>query len=58
MLDRTFLIKLKAAELAVRPVIASTIEIQGDQLILTDSEGLVAALFPMDLVESWTEVPL
>ena len=58
MADKTFLIKFKAAELAVGPVVAATVEIHGDHLILTDSAGGLAALFLMDLVESWTVLPL
>lgn len=42
----------------MRTVIAATIEIRGDHLILMDSEGLVAALFVLEAVESWSVLPL
>lgn len=58
MEDKTFLIKFKAPDSAMRTVIAATIEIQGDHLMLMDSEGLVAALFVLDAVESWSVLPL
>jgi hypothetical protein len=35
-------------------VIATSVEIEGDQIIMRDSHGEVVGSFSMDLVESWT----
>ncbi len=58
MTNKTFVVKFKSPELAMRTVIAATVELHGDHLMLMDSDGLVAALFVMDTVESWSVLPL
>lgn len=58
MEDKAFLVKFKSPELATRTVIAASAEIQGDHLVLLDSKGVLAALFLLDMIESWTVLPL
>jgi hypothetical protein len=57
MTDKTFLVRLKPRELKIQPVIAAHAEIQAEHIVLLDSTGKLAALFLMELVESWTELP-
>ena len=38
-------------------MIAADAEIHADHLVLLDSAGKLAALFLMEIVESWTELP-
>lgn len=56
MTDKLFLVKLKVPEGAVHRVVAQTAEVYGDHLALLDAHGKLAALFLMDVVESWNEV--
>lgn len=56
MNDKTFLIRFKSTYLSPRPVLATKAEIRGEHLVLLNSEGKPAALFLLELVESWSEV--
>ncbi len=40
----------------MRTVTAATAEIHGEHLVLLDSQGQLAALFVLDMVESWNEL--
>jgi hypothetical protein len=42
---------------AVHHVIASTVELHGDHLVLLNSKGQLAALFLKNLVQSWNMLP-
>jgi hypothetical protein len=49
--------EVQAASLGVlHTVIASTVEIHDEHLIFCDSEGKLAALFLLEVVESWSEL--
>ena len=56
MPDKTYLLQLKPPGFSTRIVRAATAEIHGDHLILLNSEGLLAALFVSETVESWNEL--
>jgi hypothetical protein len=56
MADRLFLVKLKVPQGAIHRVVAQTAEIQGEHLVLLKAEGKLAALFMLDVVESWNEL--
>ncbi len=56
MNERAFLIRFKRSDLAFHTVIAAKAEIHGDHLVFLRSDGSLAALFLMDLVQSWSEV--
>jgi hypothetical protein len=56
MADTTFLIRFRTPELIPQQVIASHAQIQGDHLVLLTAQGTLAALFSLDIVESWNEV--
>lgn len=57
MTDRTFIVRFKPRELNTGSVIASTAEIQAEHIVFLNSTGELAALFLMEVVESWTALP-
>jgi hypothetical protein len=58
MADKTYLVKFKKSAMPIQLVIASTVEIHGEHLAMLDSNGRLAALFVMEVVESWSESPI
>jgi hypothetical protein len=57
MTDKTFLIRFKfATYLSPRPVLAARAEIRGEHLVLLNADGKLAAMFLLEIVESWSEV--
>jgi hypothetical protein len=56
MADTAYLVRFKGAILAPEPVIAETIEFHGEHLVFLRSDGSLAALFVLEIVESWCEV--
>jgi hypothetical protein len=57
MVDKTFIVRFKARELSNQLVIAANAEIYADHMVLLNSTGTLAALFLLEVVESWTELP-
>jgi hypothetical protein len=57
MASKTYLVRFKNPAISIQPVIASRAEIQGDHIVMHDSEGRLVALFWMPIVESWSEIP-
>jgi hypothetical protein len=57
MSEKTYMLRFKTPELSMRAVIASTAEIHGEHLVLLNSQGQLAALFVLEMIESWNEVP-
>jgi hypothetical protein len=55
MLDKTHLIRFKKTDLHAHLVIAANAEIHGEHLVFIRSDGSLAALFLLDVVESWSE---
>ncbi len=47
---------MKAPSGALQHVRAATVEFYGDHLVLLDSQGKLAALFMMEIVESWNVI--
>jgi hypothetical protein len=58
MSDKLYLIRLKASELICHAVIAARAEIHGEHLVFLRSEGRLAALFLLEIVENWSEFEL
>jgi hypothetical protein len=58
MCDKTYLIQFKRSDLAFHAVIAARAEIHGEHLVFLRSDGRVAALFVLEIVESWSEFEL
>jgi hypothetical protein len=57
MEDLTFVVRFKSRDLQPQLVSASRVEIQGDHLVFLESHGKLIALFLMEAVESWSEIP-
>jgi hypothetical protein len=55
MTDKTYLVRLKPRELGLHVVLAASAEIHGEHIVLLNSEGKLAALFLLEIVENWTE---
>ena len=56
MSDKTYLLQLRAPELSIRTITAAKAEIHGEHLVLLNSEGQLAGLCVLDVVESWNEI--
>ena len=54
MTDKTYLVRFKPRELGIKAVIAARAEIHGEHIALLNSKGELAALFLMEIVESWS----
>ena len=55
-MNKTFIVKFKPPQLSLLTVVAESAEIQGDHLVLINSQGELAGLFLFDVVESWSEI--
>jgi hypothetical protein len=53
MIDQTYLVALKLPSHAVQHVIAASLEIHGEHLVFLNAEGKLAALFMVEIVQSW-----
>jgi hypothetical protein len=51
---KTYLVRFRSPGMIAQLVIAASAEIEGDQIVMRDSQGEMVASFSMDLVESWT----
>jgi hypothetical protein len=54
MTDKTYLVRFKPREIGLQTVIAARAEIHGEHIVLLDTKGKLAALFLMEIVESWS----
>ena len=57
MADQTYLVALKPPSQAVQHVIAATVEVRGEHLVLLNAEGQLAALFLMQIIQNWSVLP-
>jgi hypothetical protein len=53
---KTYVVRFKPPGLIIHTVTAAGAEIYGEHLVLLDSTGKVAALFLLEIVESWSEL--
>ena len=53
MPNSTFLVKLRSD--ALQQVRAATVEMHGEHLVFLTAKGKLAAVFLLDVVESWNE---
>jgi hypothetical protein len=58
MADKAYLVRFKGPDLPPELVIAETIEFHGEHLVFLRSDGSLAALVVLEIVESWSEVKL
>jgi hypothetical protein len=56
MPNREYLVRFKRTDLPPELVIAETIEFHGEHLVFLRSDGSLAALIVLDIVESWSEI--
>ena len=54
MNDKTYLVRFKPREIGLQTVIAARAEIHGEHIALLNSTGELAALFLIEIVESWS----
>ena len=57
MVDRSYFVTMRPPSHAIQQVFAATAEVRGNHLVLVDATNNLAALFPLDLVVSWSVVP-
>jgi hypothetical protein len=57
MMDQTYVVALKLPSRAVQHVIAASLEIHGENLVFFNAEGELAAMFLMEIVQSWNVLP-
>jgi hypothetical protein len=55
MPDKTNLVRFKKTDLPSHLVIAANAEIHGEHLVFLRSDGSLAALYLLEVVESWSE---
>jgi hypothetical protein len=56
MADTEYLVRFKREDLPPAFVIAETIEFHGEHLVFLRSDGSLAAMFVLEVVENWSEV--
>ena len=56
MTDRTYIVRFKEPQARAELFVASSAEIQGDHIVLLNSNGQLAALLLLEFVESWNEL--
>jgi hypothetical protein len=54
MTDETYLVRFKPPQFGLKAVIAARAEIHGEHIALLNSKGKLAALFLVEIVESWS----
>jgi hypothetical protein len=57
MVEQTYLVTLMPPSRAIQQVFAATAEVRGNHLVFLDAKGNFAALFLLELVESWNVLP-
>ena len=57
-LGKAYIVQFTRPEIKLQPVIAARAEIHGDHLVFLDSDGRLVALFFLEIVQSWNEVPI
>jgi hypothetical protein len=56
MTGRTYLVRFKAPDTNPELVVAESTQIHGEHLVFLNSKGDLAALFLLEVVESWSEL--
>jgi hypothetical protein len=51
-----YLVRFKGGDLPPELLIAETVELHGEHIAFVRSDGSLAALFVLEIVESWSEV--
>jgi hypothetical protein len=56
--DKLYLIRFKGSDVSIHVVIAARAEIHGEHVVFLRGDGTLAALFVLEIVESWSEFEL
>jgi hypothetical protein len=54
MADKRYLVSCKVPELSTQSVVAASCEVHGECLVFLNSKGEMAAMFLLEIVESWS----
>jgi hypothetical protein len=54
MADRRYLVSCKTTEISTQSVVAESCEVHGECLVFRNSKGNLAAMFLLEIVESWS----
>jgi hypothetical protein len=57
MANQTYLVSLRPPNPRLQQVMAATVEVQGEHLAFLTTDGKLAALFVLDIVQSWNVLP-
>jgi hypothetical protein len=57
MVEKTYLVALKSPNPPLQQVVAATVEVHGEHLAFLTTDGKLAALFLLDIVQSWNVIP-
>jgi hypothetical protein len=57
MIERTYFVALKPPNPPLQQVVAASVEVHGDHLAFLTTDGKLAALFLLDIVQSWNILP-
>ncbi len=57
MVEQTYLEAFRPPSQAIQHVVAATVEVHGEHLVFLNAEGKLAALFMMEIVETWNVLP-
>jgi hypothetical protein len=58
MADKRYLVRCKTLESSTQSVVAESCEVHGEHLVLLNSKGKLAAMFLLEIVESWSVASL
>jgi hypothetical protein len=56
MPDKSYLIRFQRTDLPPIVVLAASVEFRGEHLVFLRSDGTLAALVVLEIVESWHEI--
>ena len=54
MADKRYLVSCKTPEISTQSIVAESCEVHGEHLVFLNSRGELAAMFLLEIVESWS----
>jgi len=57
MTAKTFLVRFKSPEASPQLVVANSTQVHGEHLVFLNTKGELLALFLLEAVEGWSELP-
>ena len=55
MIEKTYIVRFRPPETTVQVLIAASAEVADDYLVMFKANGAMAAMFAMEVVESWSD---